>query len=66
MPETKPPMTEADLVQINERISELDEADKLIDASIRAGIDIKDQRERTQELRSRLVRMKQAFFPGRT
>lgn len=66
MPDPKSPMTDADLVQINERLSELDEADKLIDASIRAGIDIKDQRERTQELRSRLVRMKQAFFPGRT
>lgn len=59
------PIKEEDLGELNDRLKELDTADTLIDQSIRAGIDMKEQKERSQELRQRLMKMKQAFFPGR-
>lgn len=59
------PIKEEDLDALNDRLKELDTADTIIDQSIRAGIDMQDQKDRSQELRQRLMKMKQAFFPGR-
>lgn len=62
---TQPPLTEADLTEINRKLVELDNADSLIQQSIRGGIDMSSQVQRSRELRDQLLRLKQAFFPGR-
>lgn len=59
------PLRDEDLTEINESIKALDEADKLIDQAVRAGIDISDKREESRQSRERLMKIKQAFFPGR-
>lgn len=59
------PLRDEDLIEINESIKALDEADKLIDQAVRAGIDISDKREESRQSRERLMKIKQAFFPGR-
>lgn len=59
------PLTETDLSEINRRLGELDEADRLIEQSIRGGIDMSEQQKRARELRDQLQRLKQSFFPGR-
>jgi hypothetical protein len=64
-PDLVSPLTEQDLVGINDRLRELDRADKLIDQAIRGGIDMKEQKTRAQETRAQLLRLKQSFFPGR-
>lgn len=62
---TNGPLRDEDLIEINESIKALDEADKLIDQAVRAGIDISDKREESRQSRERLMKIKQAFFPGR-
>lgn len=59
------PLTENDLTEINRKLAELDQADALIEQSIRGGIDMTEQRKRSRELREQLLRLKQSFFPGR-
>lgn len=63
MPE-EGPLTSADLVELKQKLVELDQADMLIEKAIRAGIDVSGQQTRTRELRDKLMKMKQAFFPG--
>lgn len=65
MPNPQGPLTDADLQEITRRLSELDEADRLIEQSIRGGIDMVEQQKRSRELRDQLQRIKQSFFPGR-
>ena len=59
------PLTDLDLDEMNQKIAELDEADKLIQQSINAGIDVSLAQTRSKEVRTQLLKMKQAFFPGR-
>ncbi len=59
------PLTDADLVELNAKLIQLDEADLQIDKATRAGIDVSSQKERAREMRDKLLKMKQAFFPGR-
>jgi len=59
------PLTDVDLTDLQANLAELDKADKLIDQSMRAGIDVSVQKERAKDARDRLMRMKQAFFPGK-
>jgi hypothetical protein len=59
------PLTDEDLTGINEQLSKLDDAAKLIDQAIRGGIDMSEQRKQTADLRQQLTRIKQSFFPGR-
>ena len=65
MPENIGPLTEVDLEEINQRLEELNQADKLIAQSLNAGIDVSLAQTRSKELRAQLLKMKQAFFPGR-
>lgn len=58
------PLGPDDLVELKQKIVELDQADKLIEQAVRAGIDVSGQQEQTRELRDKLMKMKQAFFPG--
>lgn len=58
------PLTSADLVELKQKIVELDKADKLIEQASRAGIDVSGEQTRTRDLRDKLMKMKQAFFPG--
>lgn len=59
------PLTDSDLDRINQSLAELTRAEQLIDTAARAGIDVTAQRERAKETKARLLKMKQAFFPGR-
>lgn len=59
------PLTEADLEDINRQLARLDTAQDLIDKSQQAGIDVEPFRQRSRETRDRLLKIKQAFFPGR-
>lgn len=61
---TPGPLTPDDLAELKKRLEELDEAERLIEQSVRAGIDMSNQQKQARELRDRLTRMKQAFFPG--
>jgi phage terminase large subunit-like protein len=58
------PLTDADLAELKVKLSELDQADKLIEQAKRAGIDVEPQLQRAKELRDKLQRLKQAFWPG--
>ena len=52
------------LDELKDRLKELDQADIIIDKASRAGIDMKAQQEKSQELRQQLMKFRQAFFPG--
>ena len=58
------PLKDEDLTEINNSLKALDTADGIIDQAMRAGIDIADKREESRQSRERLLRIKQAFFPG--
>lgn len=58
------PLTQADLTELKTKLTELEQADKLIDQAKRAGVDVGTQMERARELRDRLNKLKQAFWPG--
>jgi len=62
MPEN--PLTQSDLDDINQSIRELDEAMELMDTAARGGIDVTEERREAQETKAKLLRLKQAFFPG--
>lgn len=63
--EEKGPFTEDDLVELNKRLGDLADAERLIEQSQRAGIDMAEQTKRARELKEQLMRLKQSFFPGR-
>lgn len=58
------PLTAADLVDLKRNLTDLDRAEKMIEQAQRAGIDVGTQKERATEMRDKLMRLKQAFFPG--
>lgn len=64
MPQHPGPLTDTDLEELKVRLTELDEADRLIEQAVRGGIDVTEQQTRTRELRERLMRIRQSFFPG--
>lgn len=59
------PLTADDLVEINNKLRELDRADKEIERAIRGGIDMTGQKEKAAELRKQLTKLKTAYFPGK-
>lgn len=59
------PLTDADLIELKRNLAELDKADKLIEQADRAGIDVAGQKEGARQARDKLMKMKQAFFPGK-
>lgn len=57
--------TEADLQRINQALSQLEEAQQVIDAATQAGIDVTSFSDRAKQNRESLLRIKNTFFPGR-
>ncbi len=57
--------TDADLDQIKEGLARLDDADELIAQAQRAGIDTEEFSKSSRNGRDQLLKLKQAFFPGK-
>lgn len=61
----KGPLTDADLEEINAKLGELDGVDSEIQRALRAGIPVEEQKREAHETRVKLMKIKQAYFPGR-
>lgn len=59
------PLTETDLEDLDKALRDSKDADELIEAAQRAGLDVSVHRDRNREARERLVRIKTTFFPGK-
>ncbi len=59
------PLNDNDLNRINQSLDELNRAEQLIQTAKRGGIDVTAHEEKARETKARLLKMKQAFFPGR-
>jgi predicted negative regulator of RcsB-dependent stress response len=59
------PLTERDLEQINGALEEIERAEGVIAQAKQAGIDLARQEVEARETKEKLLRIKQAFFPGR-
>lgn len=59
------PLTERDLEQINAALVEIESAEGIIAQAKQAGIDLGSQEQQARETKEKLLRIKQAFFPGR-
>lgn len=59
------PLTERDLEQINAALVEIESAEGIIAQAKQAGIDLSRQEGEARETKEKLLRIKQAFFPGR-
>lgn len=53
-----------DIQQIRDQLSKLDDADVQIARAERAGIDMSERKKQAQDARQRLLKIKQAYFPG--
>lgn len=62
---TTGPLTERDLEQINQALVEIESAEGVIAQAKQAGIDLSRQETEARETKEKLLRIKQAFFPGR-
>ena len=58
-------LTERDLDQINQALAEIEEAEGVIAQAKQAGIDLSRQETEARGTKEKLLRIKQAFFPGR-
>lgn len=65
MPEEDNPFTEDDLLELQNRMKDLDRADRIINRAMRGGLDMSTLRDTSSELRTQLTKLKNAFFPGR-
>lgn len=61
----KGPLTEQHFEELEKQLDRLRKGRMVIDRAARAGIDVKDFREKTNELEQQLMRIKGSFFPGR-
>ncbi len=59
------PLTEQDLEQINAALTEIESAEGIIAQAKAAGIPLERQEVQARETKDKLLRIKQAFFPGR-
>lgn len=59
------PLTENDLQQINAALTEIESAEGIIAQAKAAGIPLERQEVQARETKEKLLRIKQAFFPGR-
>ncbi len=59
------PLTEHDLEQINAALVEIESAEGIIAQAKAAGIELGPQEVQARETKEKLLRIKQAFFPGR-
>ena len=58
-------LTERDLEQINGALAEIESAEGIIAQAKSAGIPLDRQETEARETKEKLLRIKQAFFPGR-
>ena len=58
-------LTEDDLTQINAALVEIEGAEGIIAQAKAAGIPLERQEVQARETKEKLLRIKQAFFPGR-
>lgn len=63
--ERSAPLTESDLDDINRSLQRLDDASVIMDRARQAGIDVTAFEQRQRDARDKLLKLKQAFFPGR-
>lgn len=54
------------LEDIRAQLRSLDDADKEIQLAQRAGIDVAEQVKEATDLRAKLIRIRQAYYPGQT
>lgn len=59
------PLTEHDLEQINAALVEIESAEGIIAQAKVAGIELGRQEVQARDTKEKLLRIKQAFFPGR-
>lgn len=59
------PLTETDLATMNDQLDLLNTVDREIAKAERAGIDMTNQKKQSSEQRQQLLKLKQAYFPGR-
>ena len=59
------PLTEQDFQNINDALVEIESAERIIAQAKAAGIPLERQEVQARETKEKLLRIKQAFFPGR-
>lgn len=59
------PLTDQDLDRINAALVEIEGAERIIAQAKAAGIPLDRQEGQARETKEKLLRIKQAFFPGR-
>ena len=59
------PLSQQDLESINKGIQDAADAKELIQMAQAAGLDVESFKARTDEAAAKLLRIKQAFFPGK-
>lgn len=59
------PLTESDFANIQTQLANLKRAEMELERAQRAGIDTGDMKSQANELRAKLGRIKQTYFPGR-
>ena len=59
------PLKESDLDQINQALAEIESAESIIAQAKQAGIPLDAQENQARDTKEKLLRIKQAFFPGR-
>jgi len=62
MPEN--PLTEKDLLDIEQALAELEEAEASAQMAQQAGIDVTRELQQIRENREKLLRIKQTYFPN--
>lgn len=64
MPDLKNPLTDEDLIAMNENVERLNEARGLLQKMKQAGEDTAEAEAELTRLQTRISRYKTAFFPG--
>jgi hypothetical protein len=60
------PLTDEHFQEMRKQLANLDEADAQIRKAIQAGIDMSAQQKQTAEMRTQLMKIAQAYFPGKS
>ncbi len=58
------PLTEKDLEQINDNLTQLAVADDAIKRAEQAGLDVSTFKVQSRDQRAQLLKLKQTYFPG--
>ena len=59
------PLDDSHLAQINDALEKMKAVEYNMDLAHRAGIDMGAMKQATQELKTKLIGIKQTYFPGR-